>query len=271
MNIALLLLHYKNINDTKKCLDSLAHIHKKSNKVSIILINNDPNCDVQKVFSSSDLIIINNNKNLGFAKGMNRGITYVLKNLNPDFIVLLNNDTLIPQNFISLFESNADIISPVIHFILNGQSVFDYGGIINKWTGRTSHIEFVGKPRSNEKRESIDYVSGCCIAIKKSVLKTIGLLDEQYFFYFEDVDFCVRARDAGFKIAVNPDVIIKHEMSGSIGRWSSKAIYFSLLGNAKFIVGHLGLRIPIGIAYLLLLTVKIIWDKIWNKNQELVS
>lgn len=153
------------------------------------------------------LVIDNSKKNLGFAKGMNVGIRQAIKN-GAEAVLLLNQDTVVEKNFLApLLENSADIIGPVIKFKRQGGWVYDFGGKINWWIGRAYHVEI-----SHRGGGGIDYVSGCAMMIKRPVLEKIGLLDERYFLYFEDADFCLRAKKSGFKIAVEPRAIIEHHL-----------------------------------------------------------
>ncbi|MDP3998539.1 MAG: glycosyltransferase family 2 protein, partial [bacterium] len=122
----------------------------------------------------------------------------------------------------------------------------------------------MGDPRARHPSLSyhpLTYLSGCCLAIKRQVFEKIGLFDEKYFLYFEDLDFCLRAKKAGFKIALEPKVVIFHKLGGSAGRWSKTAIFHNLRSNFIFITKHLGWRRPIGYLYLTALSIKIMIDK----------
>lgn len=269
--IFILILNYNGYENTINCLKSLKKLRTKDCRLFTIVIDNgssSKSVNQLSVISSHLGIkkIILNPQNLGFAGGNNVGIRYALKN-KADYILLLNNDTIVEQNFLpSLIASGLDISAPVIKFIHDDKLVYDYGGLINWWTGRTTHLNTSEKRKAkSEKFNGIDLVSGTCMLIKRKVFEKIGLFDESYFFYYEDVDFCVRARNAGFSISVIPTVSIFHILSDSIGRWSNKAIFFNLKGNFIFISKHLGWRKIIGYTYLVLLTVKITTDKIASK------
>ncbi|MBI3559375.1 glycosyltransferase family 2 protein [Candidatus Gottesmanbacteria bacterium] len=154
------------------------------------------------------VIVNNTNNNRGFAKAVNLGIKKALK-MGAEKIILINPDIEISQKDITdLATDDTDITGPVL--LSNG--VYDYGGKVNWVIGRTAHLKgdpFLEKGSPSE----IDYVSGACMVIDKKVFEKIGFFDERFFMYFEDVDFCLRAKQAGFKIAINPKIIIKHELT----------------------------------------------------------
>ena len=126
--ISFIILHYKNINDTIDCIKSINNI-KSSKKKSIVIVDNNTLCEKEIDYLkqyTKDIII--NDKNLGFAKGNNIGCKYAIKKYKPDFLCVINNDTLITQkNFIdeiySCYEkTNFDMMGPEI-ITDNGDSV----------------------------------------------------------------------------------------------------------------------------------------------------
>jgi GT2 family glycosyltransferase len=268
MKIATIILHFGNIALTKKCIRSLlkADINRIEN--TIIIINNDSSVDISGQFPYKNIYIIQNTKNVGFAKGVNQAIDYFRSKKTVDYFIFLNNDTIVPDNFFELVtRSDFDIVGPIIKFQYNKKWIYDFGGVINWTTGRTKHRESfsIEQHQMLKAQQSIDYVSGCCMAIRREVFEKIGLFDPDFFFYFEDVDFCVRAVRSGFQIGVNPQVIIYHALSSSIGRFSNKAIYYNVTSNLRFITKHLGWRRLTGYFYLFVLSSKIVIDRI-RKN-----
>ena len=281
MNIFVVILTYNGYQDTSSCLKSLPILLDRSYRLHTVLVDNgskQKELSALKLFLSRNKSIVNechiklleNGKNLGFAKGNNAGIRYSLDH-EADFILLLNNDTIIEMNFLSnLLKLNEAISSPVVKFREfkdKPKMMYDLGGFVNWWTGRTYHInaykEDLNKYTGKGPLEA-EYVAGCCMLIRRDVFDAIGLLDEKYFIYFEDVDFCISAEKKGFKVIVDPKSVIYHKLGGSMDRWSKRAIYRNLLGNLIFITKHLGWRRLSGFAYLAGLTSKIIKDKIMD-------
>jgi len=116
----------------------------------------------------------------------------------------------VEKDFLSpLLENPADIVGPVIKFRRQERWIYDFGGKINWWLGRNKHIENYELRITNYE---LDYVSGCAMLVWRRVFEKIGLFDERYFLYFEDADFCLRAKKAGFKIAVEPKSTIIHHL-----------------------------------------------------------
>lgn len=181
---------------------------------------------------SGGRVIIDNsppNPNRGFAAGVNRGIKKAIK-FGATHVLLINPDVFITESAIQkLLRINGDIVSPILKFQRRGKWIYDFGGKVNWIFGRTVHIETASDQRLVTSNQ-LDYVSGACLLIKRNVFGKIGLFDERFFMYFEDVDFCLRARKAGFKIAVDPAVTITHNLTKN-----KQKIKYALESNLKFI------------------------------------
>lgn len=234
LKISILILNYKGIENTLECIKSVSSINKKKIKVEIIVIdNNSEDGSKEKLNQLKNIKLISNSENLGFSGGMNTGIAFALK-IGATHIVLLNNDTYVDQDFLMrLYEAskNADIISPKIYFAPGfefhkerykknqlGKVLWYAGGKID-WPnviGVHIGVNEVDTGQFNTRKE-IDLATGCCLMIKKEVFEKIGLLDDKYFLYLEDLDFCVRAKKCGFRIIFEPKSIIWHKNASSAG------------------------------------------------------
>ncbi len=170
------------------------------------------------------IIVDNTKNNRGFAGGVNLGIKKALK-IRAQKIVLINPDLKITKQEIEAL-SGGDIVAPVL--ISNG--IYDFGGKINWIIGRTTHSQGDSPQFGGGSPYETDYVSGACMVIKREVFEKIGLFDERFFMYFEDADFCWRAKKAGFKVAVDPRVTITHNLTKN-----KKKIKYALESNLKFI------------------------------------
>ena len=272
MKLYIVILHYGKVEDTLECIKSLKN-QKVSCKIKVVIVDNSPKKELKDnikniLIGGIPIDYIPANKNLGFSKGVNIGIRKALADIEMTHVLILNNDTVCDENMLHrLVNLNADISGPVIKFDHQCNWMYDHGWKINWWTGRTKHIENSKLETQNSKiNEKIDYISGCCMLVKRKVFETIGLFDEDYFFYFEDVDFCVRAKQKGYRIAVTENAMIYHKLGGSIGRWSQQAIAYNLWGNFLFINKRMGIRKITGYLYLLLLSLKIGLNRIKNKT-----
>ncbi len=256
MKLFIIIVSFNNSEDLERLLKSLGKEKVTGWELEIVVVENGEVAKNKEQRTNNKVRIIYNNKNLGFAKGANISIKFALDK-GADSIVLLNPDTEVKSGFIQpLVNNSADIVSPVIKFKRDEKWVYDLGGRINWWIGRTGHLESTNYPIIQLSNYPIDYVSGCCMYIKRQVFEKIGLVDERFFMYFEDADFCTRAGKAGFKIGIEPKAVITHKLIEGEERNGYKK-YNLLRSNFIFINKYLGRRKFIGYLYLFMLAVKI--------------
>ncbi|HEV2339406.1 MAG TPA: glycosyltransferase family 2 protein [Patescibacteria group bacterium] len=225
-NVYIIMLHHRDIAVTITCLKSLLRV--ETYPFHLILINNSLIPLGDPLFKNDKITVYNSSENVGFAKGVNIGVRKALTK-KTDFILLLNNDTTITKPFLgkmiatALKQTSIGIVAPAIEFLKDKKRVYDIGGTYDKRFGRTSHTEVFSL--HNLQLLETEYVSGCCMLIKQEVFKNIGLFDETFYLYYEDIDFCIRAKRAGFRTVVEPTVSIYHALSKTIGKSSPLGIY----------------------------------------------
>ena len=193
-----IIVNYRAENTLGKCLASL-----RTEKV-IVVNNSKLQLKTQK--DKTKIKVIQNKRNVGFAKAVNQGMREAI-NQGAEAVFLLNPDARIISGSLSdLLKEKAEIVGAVIE----DKSGWDYGGAVDWQWGRTEHRK--ATRRQSDKATKIDFVSGCAMLIKKAVWKKIGFLDERFFLYYEDVDYCLRAQQAGFKIGLCPQVKVFHQL-----------------------------------------------------------
>jgi len=186
--------------------------------------NNDNNL-IGNLSSNKKIILIKNKENYGFAEGNNIGINFAINNLKSDYILLLNNDTVVDRKFlnelINVAESRPQIgaVGPKTYFYdFNGKKdvICFAGGSLNMNKGESHSI---GLNETDEcqydKIRDVNYVEGSCLLVKKEVLDKIGFLDTRYFAYWEETDFCWRGFKASYKSVYVPKAKIWHKVSAS--------------------------------------------------------
>lgn len=173
---------------------------------------------------------IKNEKNLGFAAGVNVGIRFALERF-ADYVFLLNSDAFIERKTISKLIKTAEsmkkagILSPII-YNSEKEGVWFSGGRIKWFSMKAAHSQNDSKTNPY----SISYVSGCAMLVKKEVFREVGLFDEDYFLYYEDADFCRRAKKKGFECLVVPEARTYHaEKSESDKKSKTYWLVFSAL------------------------------------------
>lgn len=232
--ICIIILNWNGLQDTLACIESLQALDYPS--FDIILVDNgstDGSPDIlRKVAKENPKIkLILNEENLGFSGGCNIGIQVALKS-NADYILLLNNDTRVSPNFLKLLVESAKnhpkagITGPKVYIDKQEQTLYCAGGSLWKTLGQPfmrGHAK-IDHGQYNQEKE-VGFISGCCLLIKREVIEKIGVLDEDYFAFFEDLDWNVRAHQAGYASLYVPSSIIWHKGSNSLGL-KSPAYYF---------------------------------------------
>jgi GT2 family glycosyltransferase len=230
--LGLVTVLYNSIEVLEDFFQSLANQSYKN--FILYVIDNSPNDDVlNKAIQLSDKfkinsIFINNNANLGVAKGNNQGIQESLKN-DCEYVLLLNNDIEFSENTIKdlleyTVKNDVSIIVPKIHYH-NTNKIWTAGGYISKLKGTSPHRgELEVDVGQYENIEYVNYAPTCFMLINKKVFEKIGLMDEKYFVYYDDSDFIYRANANGYKIVYFPKAVVAHKVSVSTG--GSESLFF---------------------------------------------
>lgn len=228
--VSLVILHFVNKILTEQCLESVKKLETKGFDLETIVVNNNPQenlKDLEKKFSY--FLFIETGRNLGFTGGNNVGIKQALGG-KADWILLINNDTILDKNLIvqlikvGELDEKIGILGPKIYFAPGYEfhqerykpseqgKVFWYAGGKIDWQNVLASHRGVDEVDEGQydKVEETDFVSGCAMMVKREVFEKIGLLDSRYFLYYEDSDFCQRAKRAGFKVVYMPKAKLWH-------------------------------------------------------------
>lgn len=219
--IAIIIINWNTFQLTFNCLKSLEAC--SYNNISFFLVDNgsiDGSGD-KIALDFPEVNYIKNEKNEGFTGANNLALKAILEQ-DFDYVLLLNNDTEVKPNFLSLLEAkmNSDnklaATQPLILNFKNRDTIWNAGGSFNTFFGltKTRLKGMIFNPQLNIET-STQWITGCCILVKTSVVKQVGLLDNRFFAYFEDVDWSIRMTNLGYKLAVVPESIIYHHTSGS--------------------------------------------------------
>jgi len=241
--LAIIIVNWKQYDLTKKCLLSINKT--KFNNYKIILVDNESSEKKLNVLLNdfNNLKVIQNKLNLGFGVANNQAINYALDN-NYDYVMLLNNDTEVDQNFISplinCIENNNSIagVQPLIMNYNKRDLIWSAGGYINKFFGNTT------TNKSLEKKLNLDWITGCCMLLKTEVIKKTKLFDENFFAYYEDVDWSLRIKDLGYSLQLVETSLIYHHgsissnNSTSEGRLSAYVHYLNFKNHIYFLRKH---------------------------------
>jgi hypothetical protein len=221
--VYIIILNWNGKEDTIACLRSIERV--KYPNFSVILVDNASSDGTVEYVKDKfpSVKIIANSENLRFAGGNNVGIKYALER-NADYVLLLNNDTEVAPDFLPELVRAAEndksigIAGPKIYYYEGNKMIWFAGGKVEFWKGWISHIG-IREPDYGQYdfAREVDYITGCCMLVKREVIEKIGKLDESFFIYGEDADWSLRASRAGYSLVYVPSSIIWHKVSASSG------------------------------------------------------
>jgi GT2 family glycosyltransferase len=233
--IFIVIVNYNGGKNLLECLKSVYASHYKNFEVVVVdNASNDGSIEeVRPHFSKVHYIM--NGKNSGFAGGVNLGIRFALEKM-ADLIFLLNNDAILEPETITSLEKEerkygSGIFSPRITS-MDGKNWFSSGKVL-WWRMRAIHQE---RKKNISKTYKSEYVPGCAMLISKKVFGATGIFDENFFLYYEDVDFCLRAKQYGYLSYVCADVNVKHKEESESNL--SKKTYFLVRSALYFFSKH---------------------------------
>jgi len=245
--VFIIVLNFNGWQNTIECLSSLSKLEvpKNINVESVVVDNGSSDSSVKKIKEEfPKLIMIENQANLGFTGGNNEGMRYALKS-SADFIVLLNNDTVVHpdliKNLLGAFDQDSiGGVVPKIYFEKGyefhedrykesekGKVIWYAGGKMD-WDnliGENIGVDEVDHGQFDIQME-VELATGCCFMIRSDVLKNVGMFDDRYFLYYEDADLSLRIKKAGYRIIYEPAAIIWHKNAESSGVGSDLHDYY---------------------------------------------
>lgn len=242
MKVGIVLVNWNGMRETIDCLESLVRLELEGLEVLTVVVDNASMDDsIKQIRKKYPMVtILEEKKNVGFSGGNNRGIRYVIDK-GVDYVWLLNNDTTSDEKALGALvkgcnETNSGIVGSKIYFSKGrefhnnrykpselGKVIWYAGGEID-WAnmyGRHRGVDEVDVGQYDERGET-EFVSGCSMLVQREVIERIGMLDEKFFVYWEDVDFCLRAKNYGYKICYEPKSVIWHKNASSSGGSGSK-------------------------------------------------
>ncbi len=240
MKLTIVTINYNSSENTIKLLESLKSQTDKDFEVIVVDNNSD---DIGKLMgyqtSETNIVYIKNNRNLGYSGGNNVGIKKALEN-GSNWLLLLNNDTMPESHLIEHLRANLEGKEGIIGLSLNEGDRTALGGLVQWLKPTLKHIY----TKYDIPDTKYFYAIGGAMLIHKSVFYKIGFLDEKYFLYFEDADFCQKARRAGVPVTFVSDIKISHSVSASTKKLGSpmllryhyrNALYFNFKNGPWYI------------------------------------
>lgn len=214
--VAVVVLNWNRLDDTAACCRSLEQQSHRVLDVRVVDNGSTANTATDLRHACPHATVISLDRNLGFASGNNTAIKAVLQQQRPRAFWLLNNDTVVEPGTLPRMldcldaDERVGAVGSVICDMNPPHPVQAWGGgWVSPWLG----IPLPCRAPSGR----LNYLCGASLLLRTTALEQIGLLDEGFFFYFEDADYSFRLREAGWKLTVAPDARVLHKGGGTIG------------------------------------------------------
>lgn len=221
--VAIIILNWNGCADTLECLESVGRIGSEA--IRIVVTDNGSSdgsaLAIRRCYP--DVQLLENGSNLGFAAGNNSAIARALHE-GAEFVLLLNNDTIVDTGIIDAFRDaarrmpQAGVLGAKIYYHADPQRLWYAGGY---WDPRTLSFNEYGAGEIDQGQydqlTETDWVIGCAMFVRAEVFREVGLLEPKFFLNNEEVDFCSRVRRAGYSCAYVPRARLWHKVSASFG------------------------------------------------------
>lgn len=228
--VAIVLLNFNNAEETIKCADRLS---KYVPYAHIFIVDNNSTDNsyamLSNVYEFNEISIVHSEINGGYAYGNNIGVKKAIQS-GFEYICILNNDVVVKDDF----------LMPLINGLINNPSwgvvgsciatndneVVNTGNKIDMFSTSFNHAINIKLNDIHEEYIESDFLLGACLVFHRSLIKSVGLLPENYFLNFEETEWCLKIKKQGFKVVCITNSVIFHEESKTISKVSGLQVYF---------------------------------------------
>lgn len=239
-HVAIIILNWNGRDDTLACLKSLSRLNYPAHFV-IVVDNGSSDGSARAIqLAFPHVTVIEAGCNLGYVGGNNLGLEHA-RARGAHYALLLNNDTEVASDFLRLLveaatEPAVGIVGPIIYYQAQPRVIWSAGGAIDWKRGRTCMIGEGEEDRGQfSATRPVDFVTGCALLIKMSVVERIGPLDPRFFAYYEETEWCVRAARAGYKVMHVPRAKVWHKISLAARDTSIGVTYYMTRNRLLFL------------------------------------
>jgi hypothetical protein len=230
--LAAIVLNWNSPADTLQCLETL--LQSAYPALHIIVVDNGSTDDsvAQIRAAHPDITLLETGANLGYGEGNNIGMRYALVQ-NMAYVVLLNNDAFVRPDTLQLLVAAAEADPTIattggkVLYASAPHRIWAVGRVVLPTESDTDDGGF-------DAPMDVTYIAGCCMVIRCEVLKRVGLLDPEFFIYFDEYDWCVRARNLGYRARYVPEAMLFHAVSTTIGQHSPLYYYLFTRNKLRF-------------------------------------
>lgn len=213
-------VNWNRVDDTVECVRSLL---MGGQGTEVIVVDNGSTDGSVSLLRETfpGLRVLENEKNLGYTRGVNQGIGQAMRE-GATHILVINNDAVVRENTVSglleamLANPQAGVVGPKI-FYYGTDIMWFNGGHFNHTLGFSTHPLMDSADDGGDDPRQVEYITGCTMMVRADVFADVGLFDEDYDIYAEDLDFCLRAQEKGYGVWLVPQAIAEHKVSLSTG------------------------------------------------------
>lgn len=233
------ILAYDHVKDTLECIDSLTSVSFPP--FEMVLVDNGSKDGTSRLVSErfGEVTVERIETNVGIARGYNRGVKRALER-DPDLVMVINNDTLVDPHFLeemlATFARHPEagaVMPKIFHYYGEPNRLWSAGA---RWRTFPPSIKMMGAGQMDGPRYSreieIPLAPSCCLLITAAVFREIGLFDPNYYFYFDDWDFCERLRATGKKIYFCPEAKVSHKVAVSTLKSDPPSKWWKVMGES---------------------------------------
>ncbi len=245
-HVTIIVLNWNGGRETLDCLASLRRVDYP--RFDVVVVDNGSEDGSPRAIRERfpEVTLIETGENLGFTGGNNVGIRHALER-GSDYLLLLNHDTEVAPDFLTRLvevteaEPDVGMAGPLIYYHARPDHLWSAGGIVDRRRGEARMLG-IGQRVDGAFRQvrEVDFVSGCALLVKAPVVARIGLLDDRFFAYYEEVEWCWRARRAGYRIVVVPQARVWHKISPE-ARAASPTVHYYMTRNRLLFLRLAGL------------------------------
>ena len=247
--VSVIVLNYNGASLIEKCLTSIFTQSYTHNEIILVDNNSSDGSADAALRSFPDLKVIRNSQNLGFAEGNNVGI----RKSQGDLVLLVNNDVVLDREAVSQLVQEASpevgLVGGAIHYA-DGKRLWAYGGLFDPFTGmHWQALQGTNTETEIPENPPVDYVPGALLLTRRSLLDRVGLLDDYFFLYGDDLDLALKARRQGYSVRVTPNALAYHLVSQSVRKLEEKheLLGYSLMNRNMFYLYFTQLPIPFAV------------------------
>lgn len=247
MRTSVVVLNWNQAEHTTACLRSLFAADSQERTAVVVVDNGSSDDSVAIIHASFPYVhILETGANLGYAGGNNAGIRHAMA-AGAEAICILNNDVIVDPNFLQPLlaalhrQSDIGVVTPLVaEQAADGGRIWALGSAVN-WRTAAIMRQHAGEPVqawSHHAPFEVEIASGAAMLVKREVFERVGLMDEAFFLYFEEVDWSLKVHQAGYRILAVPSSVVWHEVSATLGASSPVIDYYMLRNQLRLIGRH---------------------------------